>query len=59
MNKGKKGKVVLLRSTEALLGEWRYDSYSFLTLALVGGEWSASPPGRPLPPGKEPPVHIV
>jgi hypothetical protein len=32
----------------------RYSSYSFLTLALDGGEWSASCPGRALPPGKEP-----
>jgi hypothetical protein len=29
-----------------------YSSYSFLTLALDGGEWSAS--HRALPPGKEP-----
>jgi hypothetical protein len=27
--------------------------------ALDGGEWSASRPGRALPPGKEPPVPIV
>jgi hypothetical protein len=33
--------------------------YSFLTSALDGGEWSASRPGRSLPPGKEPPVSIV
>jgi hypothetical protein len=32
--------------------------YIFLTLALVGGEWSASRPGRFIP-GKERPVHIV
>jgi hypothetical protein len=30
----------------------------FLTPALVGGEWSASRPGR-FTPGKEPPVPIV
>jgi hypothetical protein len=30
----------------------RYSSYSFKTLALDGGEWSASCPGRALPPGK-------
>jgi hypothetical protein len=30
----------------------------FLTSALVGGEWSASRPGR-FNPGKEPPVPIV
>jgi hypothetical protein len=51
----KKGKVVPLRSTEAHLGDRRYSSYSFLTSALEGGEWSASRPGRTLPPGKEPP----
>jgi hypothetical protein len=31
-------------------GERRYSSYSFLTSALEGAEWSASRPGRPLPP---------
>jgi hypothetical protein len=31
----------------------------FLTLALKGGEWSASRPCRALPPGKEPPVPVV
>jgi hypothetical protein len=29
-----------------------------LTLILDGGEWSASRPGRALPPGKGPPVPI-
>jgi hypothetical protein len=51
--------VVPLRSIEAHLGDRRYSSYSFLTSALEGGEWSASRPGRALPQGKEPPVHIV
>jgi hypothetical protein len=51
--------VVPLRSIEAHLGERRYSSYSFLTSALEGGEWSASRPGRALPPGKGPPVPIV
>jgi hypothetical protein len=41
------------------VGERRCSSYSFLTSALEGGEWSASRPGRALPPGKEPPVPIV
>jgi hypothetical protein len=41
------------------LEERRYSSYSFATSALDGGEWSASPPGRALPPGEEPPVPIV
>jgi hypothetical protein len=36
--------------------ERRYSSYSFLTSALDGGDWSASRPGRDLPPGKGPPV---
>jgi hypothetical protein len=36
-----------------------YSSRSFLTSALEGGEWSASRPGRALPPRKEPPVPIV
>jgi hypothetical protein len=30
----------------------RYSSYSFMTSALDGGEWSASRPGRTLPLGK-------
>jgi hypothetical protein len=40
-------------------GERRYSSYSFLTSALNGGEWSVSLPGRALAPGKGPPVPIV
>jgi hypothetical protein len=39
-------------------GESRYSVYSYLTSALDSGEWSASHPGRDLPPGKEPPVPI-
>jgi hypothetical protein len=35
-------------------GERRYSSYSFLTSALDGGEWSASRPGRALPRGNDP-----
>jgi hypothetical protein len=41
------------------MGERRYSSCSYLTSALDGGEWSASRPGRALPPGKEPSVPIV
>jgi hypothetical protein len=41
------------------LGGEEYSSYSFLTSALDGGEWSASRPGRALHPGKGPPVRIV
>jgi hypothetical protein len=35
-------------------GEWRYSSYSFLTSALDGSEWSASRPGRALSRLKDP-----
>jgi hypothetical protein len=42
------------KAMEALAGR-RYSSYSFLTSALDGGDWSASRPGRALPPGKGPP----
>jgi hypothetical protein len=54
-----KGKMVPLRSIEAHLGDRRYSFCSFLTSAPEGGEWSASRPGRALPPGKEPPVPTV
>jgi hypothetical protein len=54
----KKGKAVPLHNGGAW-GERRYSSYSFTTSALDGGEWSASRPGRALPPGKGPPVPIV
>jgi hypothetical protein len=40
-------------------GKRRYSSYSFITSALDGGEWSASRPGRALAPGNGPPVPIV
>jgi hypothetical protein len=36
-------------------GERRCSSYSFSTSALDGGEWSASRPGRALPPGERTP----
>jgi hypothetical protein len=57
--KGKKGKMVPLRSIEAHLGDRRYSSCSFVTSSLEGSEWSASRPGRTLPPGKEPQVPTV
>jgi hypothetical protein len=41
------------------LGERKYSSYSFTTLAEDEGEWSASRPGRALPPRKGPPVPIA
>jgi hypothetical protein len=44
---------------EALGGKKRYSSYSFMTSALDGGEWSASRPGSALPPGKGPLVPTV
>jgi hypothetical protein len=53
------------RVKQSLYTPWRrlrgeeYNSYSFTTSALHGGEWSASRPGRALPPGKGPPVPIV
>jgi hypothetical protein len=40
-------------------GERRYSSYCFLTSALIGGELSASRPGRALPPGKGSSVLVV
>jgi hypothetical protein len=43
---------------ELTWGDRRYSSYSYLTSALDGGEWSASRSGRALPPGKVPPVLI-
>jgi hypothetical protein len=55
----KKAKAVPLHTTEAPGGESRYNSYSFFTSALDGGEWSASRPGLSLAPGKGPTVAIV
>jgi hypothetical protein len=40
-------------------GERGYSFYSFTTSSVNGGEWSASRPGRALPPGKGPPVPFV
>jgi hypothetical protein len=50
-----KAKAVPLNAMEAL-GERRCCSYSFLTSALDGGEWSASRSGCALPLGKGPPL---
>jgi hypothetical protein len=44
---------------QALGGESRYSSYSFTTSTLDRGQWSASRPGRALPPRNGPPVPIV
>jgi hypothetical protein len=52
-------KAVPLHAIEALGGNRKYSSYSFLTSALDGGEWSASRLGRPLPAGKDPPGQEV
>jgi hypothetical protein len=41
------------------MGEKKYSSYSFSTPALDGGEWSASRPGRTLPPGKDLGTHCT
>jgi hypothetical protein len=58
-NKFVKNRLKLSRCTpRRRLGERRYSS-SFSTSALDGGEWSASRPGRALPPVKGPPVPIV
>jgi hypothetical protein len=48
-------KAVPLHATQVLAGE-KYSSYSFLTSALNGGEWSESRPGCALVPGKG---HLV
>jgi hypothetical protein len=40
------------------VGERIYGSYSFITLRLDGGEWSASRPGCALRPGKGHPVPV-
>jgi hypothetical protein len=40
-------------------GERNNSSYSFLTLALREGEWSASCLGRALPLGKDPGTHWI
>jgi hypothetical protein len=52
---GAKVKVKLSRYTPwRHVGERKESSYSYLTSALDGGEWSASRPSRDLPLGKGP-----
>jgi hypothetical protein len=46
-------------SQEGAYGDRMYRSYLLMTSALDGCEWSASRPGRALPPEKGPPVSIV
>jgi hypothetical protein len=55
---GAKSKAVPLHDIKARGGE---DIYLLLIhdLGIRRGEWSASRPGRALPPGKGPPVPIV
>jgi hypothetical protein len=58
----KKGQSKTKKSSPATRhgGAWRErrcSSYSFLTSALDGSEWSASRPGRALPRGKDPCTH--
>jgi hypothetical protein len=53
---GKKSKETPLLNIQAQ-GERNYSSYSFMTTHHhLGGEWSASRPGRALRPGKGHPV---
>jgi hypothetical protein len=52
-----KSKAVALHAMEALGG--RGGIAPTHSRPLDGGEWSASRPGRDLPPGKGPPVPIV
>jgi hypothetical protein len=44
---------------EGVLGEWRYSSTHSLTLALDGGEWSASRPGRSTSRKRAPGFHWI
>jgi hypothetical protein len=53
LKKKKKKKSVPLHTMEALGGSGGIaPTHSLTTSALDGGEWSASRPGRALPPGK-------
>jgi hypothetical protein len=53
-----KSKAVPLHAMEGLGGRGGRAPTHTKTSALDGGEWSASRPGRSLPPGKGPPVPI-
>jgi len=60
ISKGKFVPVISLNGApchEGVLGEWMYSSTHSLTLAVDGGEWSASRSSR-FNPGKEPLVPI-
>jgi hypothetical protein len=54
----KEGKAVPLHAMVALGGKGGIAPTHTKTSALDGGEWSASRPGRALPPGKGPQVPI-
>jgi hypothetical protein len=54
-----KGKAVSQHTYGGAVEERMYSSYSFTTSALDGCEWSASLPGRVVPPGKGPTVLTV
>jgi hypothetical protein len=56
-----KGKAVLLHAMEAFGGGGggKYSSYSFLTLELDGGEWSASRPAALYPEERTPGTHWI
>jgi hypothetical protein len=61
--KQSKGKVVPVLNwaprREGVLEDFRYSSTHSLTLALDGGEWSASRAGRFTPRGKAPSTHWI
>jgi hypothetical protein len=63
-NMADKGMVSMDKVKLSCYTPWRHmggeevQLLSYLTLALHGGEWSASRPDRALPPGKRPQVPI-
>jgi hypothetical protein len=60
--KGKKVNLSLFNKAprhEDVLGEWRYSFIHPLSLALDGGEWSASRPDRFTPQRKNPGTHWI
>jgi hypothetical protein len=52
-------KLKLSLCHEGVLGEWRYSSKHFLTLALNGGEWSVSQPGHFTARKRAPTTHWI
>jgi hypothetical protein len=53
-----KGNVVQLHAMDGIGGGEVYRWYAFSASALEGGEWSASRPGRALPPQERQPISI-